>query len=206
MREHSYAKNDYVISRAIRKHGWNNFTTSVLLETENKDYAYKQAEAIFIAKFSSNDPNKGYNSTIGGEGSPGFRFSDETKEIMRTKKQGKKLSTEHRMKISENNKGRIFSTETRKKISEALRGNKNFQGKCVSNEHRRKLSEANSKTWTFIDPNGELVSILNLREFCLKNSLHPSAMSRVAHGKQTTHKGWKAVRHVRLSMLPGIYP
>ena len=54
-------------------------------------------------------------------------------------RKGKKLSVEHRRKISESGKGRTFSVEHRRKLSEAHKGKK---GKLPSAETRRKLSEA----------------------------------------------------------------
>ena len=69
---------------------------------------------------------------------------------------GKKLSEEHKKKISEANKGNIISEETRKKLSDAhkniseetrkklsdaKKGNKNHLGKHHSEETKNKLSE-----------------------------------------------------------------
>ena len=36
MREHSYASNDFLISKAIRKYGWDNFTNTILFETDDE--------------------------------------------------------------------------------------------------------------------------------------------------------------------------
>lgn len=193
MREHSYASNDYLISRAIRKHGWENFTSSILLETECSEYAYMEAEKFFIMEHASNDPRSGYNMTIGGEGTLGYKFSDQTKEKMRHMKTGKKLSEDHKNKISESNIGRVFSDQSRKKISDALKGNKNWLGKKLSEEHKKKLSLLREKTWKIRSPSGEIMNITNMRTFCIDNNLHSSAMSRVLNHKQKHHKGWKAL-------------
>ena len=58
---------------------------------------------------------------------------------------GKKLSAEHRAKISEVQKGRIFSDETRAKISAARKKqviSKGMKGKKHSAESRQKMREA----------------------------------------------------------------
>ena len=55
----------------------------------------------------------------------------------------KKLSNEHKNKISEALKGKHHSEETKRKIREASKGNTNRKGIKCSEEHKRKISEAN---------------------------------------------------------------
>lgn len=55
----------------------------------------------------------------------------------------KKLSNEHKNKISEALKGKHHSEETKRKIREASKGNTNSKGIKRSEEHKRKISEAN---------------------------------------------------------------
>ena len=62
--------------------------------------------------------------------------SKETKEKIRQKAIGRKLSEEHKRKLSEVNKGKKLSEETRRKLSESRKGKK------FSEEHKRKISEA----------------------------------------------------------------
>lgn len=191
MREHSYASNNCVISRAIKKYGWENFETTVIDRTKDRNEAYNVLEQKYIKKADSTNPNIGYNVSIGGVGSFGFSPSDESREKMRKRKTGVPLTEEHKRKISESNKGRKFSDESRKKISEALKGNKNFQGKTFSEQTKKVLSEMKSQEWEIMSPNGELLRIRNMRKFCIDNNLHHSAMSRVLSGKQSHHKGYK---------------
>lgn len=47
-----------------------------------------------------------------------------------------------------------------------------------------------SKSYKFIDPNGEVREVFNLRKFCRANNLHSGCMSDVNKGKQKQHKGW----------------
>ncbi len=49
-----------------------------------------------------------------------------------------------------------------------------------------------SGSFSFINPDGEVVNFKNLRRFCRENGLSPSAMSHVHSGKGKSHKGWKA--------------
>jgi len=79
---------------------------------------------------------------------------------------------------------RTVSPEIRLKISES------HKGLIHSNESKLKISEARSKTWIFIDPNGNKIIIKNLARFCLENNLKQSSMCFVAKGKNKSHKGW----------------
>lgn len=51
---------------AIQKYGWNNFRHIIICENLAENWAYK-LEQDFIRIYKSNDPNYGYNSSIGGE-------------------------------------------------------------------------------------------------------------------------------------------
>lgn len=191
MREHSYAYNDYRISRAIRKYGWENFSSKIICTTENKDQAYKELEPKYIAEGKTNDPNIGYNSTAGGEGSVGYNPSSQTRKKMRDKKLGRKLSEEHKTKIAESNRGKKRTPEARAKMSESMKGNKNFLGKSFSEETIQLLSNQKSKTWSVMTPEGNIIEVFNMRKFCLDNGLAPSAMSRVLSGKIPHHKNYR---------------
>lgn len=74
-------------------------------------------------------------------------------------------------------------------------GKKNgMYGKKHTEETKRKLREANkgkgAKTFLFKDPNGNIVIVKNLTDFCKLNNLKQSAMSMVSSGKRNIHKGW----------------
>lgn len=193
MREHRGTYNNYLISKAIKKHGWNNFNSQILLETEDAEFAYKVAESSFIQQYQSNNPEKGYNLTEGGQGTLGFSPTPETRQRMREKKLSKKLTPEHIQKISESALGRTFTKETKNKISNKLKGNKNFQGKTFTDEVKQILSEHKAKDWQLLSPNNEIINIHNMRKFCINNNLHHSAITRVLQGKQSHHKQWRKV-------------
>lgn len=88
------------------------------------------------------------NLTEGGEGTSGFKLSEETRRKMSEAKKKqwrenpRKVSDETKKKLSEVNKGhkrnegRKMSEETKKKMSEAKKG------RVFTEEHKRKLSKA----------------------------------------------------------------
>lgn len=188
MREHSYASNDYAISRAIRKHGWDSFNHEIIAQTECHVNAYRVLEPKYIAEHDTKD--SGYNLTDGGEGTLGYSPSSDARNKMSEAKKGKTLSEDHKRKISESNMGRKVHDETKQKISAKLKGNKNFEGKSHSNCTKSILSKQKAKTWDVVDPDGNHITVTNMRKFCLDNNLHHSAMSRVMSGKQKKHKGY----------------
>ena len=68
-----------LFNRAITKYGWDGFDHIVLGRGLNKENACK-LEALLIAQYQANNPEHGYNCSIGGEASAlGFRHTDEAK-------------------------------------------------------------------------------------------------------------------------------
>jgi group I intron endonuclease len=63
-----------------------------------------------------------------------------------------------------------------------------------SEEHKLKLSISKRKTWNFLNPEGEIVLVNNLPEFCKDNHLCYSEMKRIKPGnsKHYSHKSWRA--------------
>lgn len=58
---------DTVIGKAIRKHGWENFSVEVLEECDTKE-EFNEREIFWIAALNCKTP-KGYNRSDGGDGS-----------------------------------------------------------------------------------------------------------------------------------------
>ena len=93
-----------LFEEAIRKYGWDNITHEVF-EVGSKEEMYRK-EVELISFYHSNDPEYGYNNSVGGEhGHLGCRHSEET-----------------RKRIAEAKKGRIFSEDHKKHMSEARKG------------------------------------------------------------------------------------
>lgn len=81
IKKHQYDANtnDYAFARAIRKYGIDNIKWKVIhnnIPVED----LSEMEIVAIAKY--NTYHAGYNETIGGEGSVGFRHNDKSKERM----------------------------------------------------------------------------------------------------------------------------
>lgn len=100
----------FPIHNAIRKYGKDNFQIELLEDLSDKDYDFlKEREVYWIKEFDSYNRNKGYNLTLGGDGTFGRFHSDETKNKIRQKALGRKASKEARQKMSESHKNRKYS-------------------------------------------------------------------------------------------------
>ena len=126
---HFNINDNYYLHRAIQSHGIDAFEWEVIESDLYKSLLDKR-ETYWINQFDCIRPN-GYNLTLGGEGTHGFKHSDDTKKKMSAIKKGKKASA-----------------ETRVKLSESRRGEKNPNyGKKFSDEHRKKISDNHANTW-----------------------------------------------------------
>lgn len=144
-KDHKRLKGDSYFHRAIKKYGFENFDYEVVFFTISSDpdrlkYLLDTMEKYFIKKYNSYGSG-GYNCTLGGEGSLGYKHSEEVKMKMSDlAKKRKPISKETRRKLSESGKGRTVSEETRKKISI---GNK---GRTVSEETKSFFRNKYSKS------------------------------------------------------------
>lgn len=88
---------------AIRKYGSESFKLSILQECNSRD-ELDQAEISWIKKLDTFSKN-GYNLTPGGQNGgwcvPGRKFSDSHKQKISLSRKGIKLSTQHKMAISD---------------------------------------------------------------------------------------------------------
>lgn len=129
-------KNIYLYN-TILKYGIDNFKFEVI-ESSIPLSKIDDRERFWIKKLSSKKPF-GYNLTDGGEGTWGYKHTQETKAKISAMKKGKFThyqSDETKEKIAESNRTRIVSKETKQKISNS------HKGKLFSDEHRKKLSFA----------------------------------------------------------------
>lgn len=110
---HNYSRQK-LFNSAIKKYGWDNIKHEVLFENLNETKA-KKIEKGLIQKYKSFDSTYGYNISLGGEGTYGYKATEETR---------KKLSIAHKGKtpcnkgvpMSEEQKNKIKATRQRKPI------------------------------------------------------------------------------------------
>lgn len=164
-----YRRQPRAVIKAIREHGWDNFTHVKIAQGIQTETALSSTEDAFIKLLKTRWPH-GYNLKAGGghgkhnvvtkakmsamkrgEKNPNFGKSPSLETRARMSAAKRNMSAEHRNNISASLRGRTLSPETRKKMSDAKRGEKhpmfgkrgeqhyNF-GKKHSPETRKKMS------------------------------------------------------------------
>jgi len=125
-------------------------------------------EIYMIFVFGRRDLGTGIlrNLTNGGEGSSGFFHTKESiKKISKSKKG-----------CSTWNKGKEI---------------KNIEDLSYSGKYKRGIvGKKQPKYREFIDPNGKMVIIENMKKFCLENNLCYAHMLKVYNGNLLQHKRW----------------
>lgn len=72
-----------------------------------------------------------------------------------------------------------------------IKGNKKYSpSTCIFATKKDNYSEAHAKDFSFISPNGDVVNITNLRQFCDGNESLRKALNAVHTGARKSHKGW----------------
>lgn len=155
-----YEKNTYFY-KAICKYGWDNIKHEIIAINLSKSDACA-LERELIEKHKAQNPEKGYNNSVGGEfGSYGAKLSDEARRNISEGHKGKKHSEETKQKLSvmrmgENNPnfGKHPSEETlekQRKIQKEVHSRPEYKEKqrarmkqlWENEEFRKKISEAN---------------------------------------------------------------
>ncbi|MCK9458415.1 MAG: NUMOD3 domain-containing DNA-binding protein [Proteobacteria bacterium] len=137
------AGRDTYLCRAIRKYGGDNFDREVIYTGDDISYTKYVMENKFIIENEAHcTTGKGYNMTMGGDGTLDHTHSESTRRQMSISHTGMRLSESAKQKLSEQRKGvgnpnfgKPPSLETRKKISQAN------MGRNHSEEAKNKMSE-----------------------------------------------------------------
>lgn len=147
-RENSYIGSGILLKKAIEKYGKENFKREILVECATYE-TLNEMEKYYIEKYDACNNKMFYNIATGGEGGDitvGMtkeryeeyceKFRGENNPMYGTKRlgkeapmYGKKLTDEHKKKISESRMGLTQTQETREKIS------KTFKEKYRKNGH-----------------------------------------------------------------------
>lgn len=130
------ARNKYSVSyqyqaihKAINKYGEDNFIFEVIEECETEPESLLREQ--FWIKHYDSFGKRGYNLTAGGEGSSGFKHSEESRQKMSAMRKGKRLGKENSFY------GKTHTNQTKKIIGQQSKGRKHS---LVSIESRSKLN------------------------------------------------------------------
>lgn len=136
------------LQASYNKYGADNFEFGLIKCTKEK--YLNRLEKLFIRKYDSTDPTKGYNYAKGGNSNSGWTMPQKTRNKIREALKGensywygKTFSKEHKKKLSESLKGKKLSEAHKQKLSEAFKGkNHPFYGKHHTEETKQKISKS----------------------------------------------------------------
>lgn len=133
-----YKSNNRNIYKAFKKYGNGNFLFEIILKSIPILYL-DILEQFYISYYKSNNKNFGYNLTLGGEGTKGFKWSKESKKSL-----SKNMKDKYKGK---NNPfyGKHHTEETKKKIIESNKRRKGLKIKPCSEERRERIRQAKLK-------------------------------------------------------------
>lgn len=171
----------FPIQRALKKYGVENFKIELLEENIEEQDKLDDAEVYYSDMYNTMTPY-GYNLRVGNARG---KVSDEVKEKISKANKGRPRTEIWLKRSSESHKGNEHTEETKKKLSEF------FKNKKPHPNTAKGASEKNSKEYKFISPEGNVVTIKNLKKFCDNNNLSDSKMVLVNKGKRNHHKNWK---------------
>jgi group I intron endonuclease len=154
----------YLFNRSIKKYGQENFVFSEIDTFDTIEERNKKEVKHIKEHNSFHLTGRGYNMTLGGDGSSGHvksqeaiqkikdarakqMFSQETRNLWSKNRRGKKRSEETKTKISKSKIGHVVTNETREKLRVAN------LGKIASKETRYKTS------MSMIGKNRKIISI-----------------------------------------------
>ena len=98
---------------AILKYGWDNISHNII-EVDTKEEMF-YLERYLMSYYQTNNPDYGYNRSVGGEFNGGFKHSEETKERMRESYK-KSHNDDYKKHMSIVMTGKTHSEETKQKI------------------------------------------------------------------------------------------
>ena len=152
--EHFKDKRNRHVCNSLRFYGLDKFTIEVLYQSKQLDHCKNVMEPYFIAEYNTYK-GVGYNMTLGGEGTPGKHWSEESKLKISKANKGRKHSEKTKQNMREAQKHRPpISEETRLKMS------KSSKGRPMTEENKIKLGNRSRLHQT--PPKYELIDMITL--------------------------------------------
>jgi len=198
-------------ANAIKLSGWDMFIHEILYEDLTIEQA-KEKEIELIAKYNTMNAEYGYNLTIGGNVTTGYKYSEESRKKMsesrigrhkgelnpmygmsgeKSPNYGKKFSVEHREKISRAKVGLPRNASTKKKLSEI---GKSKIGKLNNNYGNRGRKNPLSKRVLQYDKDGNFIKEwYSMADIERETGISYTTISNVCNGRQKLAHGyvWK---------------
>ena len=189
----SRGNNSYFYN-AIKEYGWDSFEHIILYTNLSKDEAIKK-EIELIEKYQTQDRNKGFNLTSGGDGI--FNPSEETRRKIGIKSKiintGRKHTEETKRKLSELHKGENNPQYHKEKTEKQIASITEIGKRKKTDIQRQRMSKSAKKRKVLcIETNEEFDS---MKEASEKMNICYTNLSSCIYGRNKTAGGyhWKSI-------------
>ncbi len=197
------------LQRAFRKHGEANIRFSIL-ETLNSYNKVLRREGFWIKKYNAADSKFGYNLVpFPIRGTLGYKYTKSQRLAMRLNRLGKKnvgraaagpsnfMSKKFVLYSPSGERVKItnlkhFSETHGLNYNKLCALSKDQVIDCEGWKLNPDRQHKKVKSWQLISPEGDEVSITNLRKYCLDYSLPYSSMRQLSKGQISSCRGWKS--------------
>ncbi|AVZ44979.1 hypothetical protein [Escherichia phage EP75] len=215
-----YMGSGRVITRAILKYGVENFRKDILKVCKTSEEMYEEEFRIVNQEFIdrddtynltcggrgsfthiNSDPLIRANASEKALKTLSLKSKDELQRIYKSRGfPGERNFWFGKNRSGENNSrfGYVMEQETKdkirnsnkKRVESGLVDYSNCKGP-ITKEGKNAISQANSREFKFVNPEGNLVTVINLSKFCKENELSEGSMRHVHNGRNIQHKGWR---------------
>lgn len=204
------------LQAAYNLYGIQNFVFEIIEYVENKQNLLNR-EQYWMDTTKCYDKKIGFNICIKAGSSLGIKRSDEFKKKISLFNKNKTPEEKQKIidAIKKANIGRVSPTKgikTGKNPNNKTCKGMKFPNRKFTPEGYKKICESNrrpkpegyfemisairAKTYFFINPNGDMVTIINMKKYCEETGLNKSRMYQVAKGNEKQHKGWTIVPYI----------
>lgn len=135
-----YSNND-LMTKAIKKYGWENIKHEILYKNLTEEEA-KQKEIELIAKYKSTNHQFGYNISTGGETSKGYKHTQEQIEKQKKNREPPIYTKELREKMSKKNKEIWSNPEYKQKMKEIFKNRKPKNHYKISEQGKENIKKS----------------------------------------------------------------
>ena len=169
-RDDNYRGSGVAVCRAVKKHGWENFTKEILIEHSSEEEMYAW-EKDTVTEELVNDP-KCYNMTLGGEGGFSHIDSNGDNNNMRRPEVKAKLSAIMKRVALERREEWLGN---QKKATAAAKVTNTGRTRPEHAKLLRDRSTNGAKKWCAVSPCGRSYIISNFKQWCVEMNFVPSS-------------------------------